>query len=283
MTLLVQITDTHILPPGELLYGNSDTASHLRETITAIQSMRPAPDIVMITGDLAERADEACYNHFIELISPLEMPVFVIPGNHDDTQRMPEFFAGTPYFPCSDPTGQYTIEGYPFRILALNSRLRDSELAEFDEARLNWLRNELEASDLPTLIAIHHPPMKTGIEFIDMGGTDWFQGLKEVLNQHSQVKLVICGHCHTDLIGHIGRVPVYMAGSAAHQLVAARSIDIAPSFLDQPAPPVLHHYLDGEFLSGSHPWPANTEEKRIDRESGMTWEALKNAMRGPVD
>jgi len=31
MTLLIQITDTHILPPGEVLYGSVDTALHLKE------------------------------------------------------------------------------------------------------------------------------------------------------------------------------------------------------------------------------------------------------------
>jgi Icc protein len=282
MTLLVQLTDTHILPPGELLYGHSDTAGHLRETVREIQQMNPLPDVVLITGDLVEHSDTACYNHFIDLISPLEMPVYVLPGNHDDPRTMPKFFAGTSYFPATHPTAQFALDDYPFRILALNSHLRGSELPKFDEPRLAWLEDELAASDAPTLIAIHHPPMKTGIEFIDMGGTQWFQGLKRVLAEHTQVKLIICGHCHTDMMGRIANVPVYMAGSTAHQLIAARGLDIAPSFLDVAAAPVLHHFLDGEFLTGSNPWPLDTESKRIDQESGMDWEALKKAMRGPA-
>ena len=98
MTLLVQLTDTHILPPGELLYGHSDTAGHLRETVREIQQMNPLPDVVLITGDLVEHSDTACYNHFIDLISPLEMPVYVLPGNHDDPRTMPEFLPERPIF-----------------------------------------------------------------------------------------------------------------------------------------------------------------------------------------
>ena len=54
MTLLVQITDTHIVERGKLLYGQADTALHLAETVAEINAMRPTPDAVLITGDLVE-------------------------------------------------------------------------------------------------------------------------------------------------------------------------------------------------------------------------------------
>ena len=67
----------------------------------------------------------------------------------------------------------------------------------------------------------------------------------------------------SDLTGRIGNVPVYMMGSTAHQLVAARAMDIAPATVNRPAPPVLHHFLDGNFVSGSYPWPIDIEKSRI--------------------
>ena len=87
MTLLVQITDTHILPRGELLYGVVDTAAHLIEAVAEINAMDPQPDLVMITGDLVEKPNDSTYTHFDELIAPLKAPVFLIPGNHDDRLR----------------------------------------------------------------------------------------------------------------------------------------------------------------------------------------------------
>ncbi len=122
--------------------------------------------------------------------------------------------------------------------------------------------------------------MTTGIELIDMGGTEWFQELKSVLAENKLVKLVICGHCHTDLCGRIGGVAVYMAGATSHQLIATRGLTIAPSSINRPAAPTLHHFIDGEFLSGSNPWPENVEEKRIDKESGLSWDGLKKHMMG---
>lgn len=280
MTLLVQLTDTHILPPGEMLYGVLDTARHLRESVLSITRMRPRPDVVLITGDLVERGDTAGYRHFIELITPLEMPVYVIPGNHDNPSVMMDAFAGTPHFPAHVGTYQYAVEDYPFRILALNSHCDGTELPEFDVQRLSWLKEQLDLSDKPALIALHHPPMKTGIELIDMGGFDWFQGLKSLLAKHDNVKLVICGHCHTDLYGHIGQVPVYMASATSHQLIASRGLTIAPSAINHPAAPALHHFIEGEFASGSNPWPVDVEDKRIDLTSGISWDELKRKMMG---
>ncbi len=280
MTRLVQITDTHITHPGTLLYGQVDTPENLRDTVTEINRIRPRPDLVIVTGDLVEAPDRESYRHFKQLLKPLQVPVFVLPGNHDDPEMMAEHLSDTPWFPVTDDTFQYAVETEDFRVLALNSHAGGSELPELDGDHLDWLERELPKSDKPTLIAVHHPPMVTGIEFIDMGGTEWFQGLREVLNAADNVHLVICGHCHTDMAGRIGRVPVYMSGSVAHQLIAARTVDIAPSFDVRPVPPVLHHFINGQFLSGSYPWPVNTEVNRIDRQSGIPWETLKLQMMG---
>ena len=280
MTLLVQLTDTHIVPPGELLYGNTDSAAHLAECVRQINAMRPRPDVVMITGDLVDHPDKACYQNFIALMSALEIPAYVIPGNHDDPQVMMGAFADTSHFPVSDDTFQYAIEDLPYRILALNSHCNGTELPAFGQNRLSWLQHQLSRSDKPVLIALHHPPMTTGIELIDMGGSEWFQGLKSVLAEHSQVKLLICGHCHTDLCGRIGHVAVYMAPATSHLLIASRGLTIAPSTVIDAAAPVLHHYIDGDFLSGSNPWPADVEDKRIDKESGLSWDELKKSIMG---
>jgi len=280
MTLLAHITDTHILPPGEVLYGEIDTAQHLADTVQEINRMKPVPDVVMVTGDLVENGQDDAYLHFIDLIKPLEMPVLVIPGNHDDPAIMADIFSGTPYFPASDETFQYAVEDFPFRILALNSHCEGTELPELGDSRLNWLQQQLEASDKPTLIALHHPPMTTGIELIDMGGSEWFQGLESLLAKHPQVGLVICGHCHADLYGHIAHAPVFMASANSHQLVATRGLKIAPASLNQPAAVTLHHFIDGKFLSGSQQWPANVQELRIDKKSGFSWETLKKSMMG---
>jgi len=210
------------------------------------------------------------------------MPVYLMPGNHDDPEIMWTYFRDTPMFPAKPPHFQYVIEDFPFRVVMLNSHFDNSELPHFGPRRLQWLEGVLEESDRPTLVAIHHPPMKTGIGFIDMVGPDWYRGLGEVLARHPQVFKIICGHGHLDLQGRLGAVPVQMVGSIAHQLIACRGEDIAPSFDNVRVPPMLHQWLDGELVSGYYPWPDGVDAERIDKSSNMPWDELKNRMRGAM-
>jgi 3',5'-cyclic AMP phosphodiesterase CpdA len=283
LTTLVQISDTHIVERGKLLYEQADTALHLAETVIQINAMRPQPDAVLITGDLVERPGPTTYSHFADLIAPIKAPVYLMPGNHDSPEIMADFFAGTGMFPAEGPHYQYAINEFPLRVLMLNSHLDASELPCFGPRRLEWLEEELAGWDKPTMIAIHHPPMKTGIEFIDMVGEHWYQDLDDVMRRYPNVLKVICGHGHVDLHGRLGGIPVQMVGSIAHQLIAGRVIDVAPSFENRPVPPVLHHFLDGEVLSGYYAWPADADAERIDKSSNMEWEDLKRHMRGSAD
>jgi Icc protein len=282
LTILVQITDTHVVERGTLLYGQADTARHLAETVSQINAMHPQPDLVLITGDLVEHPGPATYSHFRDLIAPLKMPVYLMPGNHDDPAIMVEFFADTTMFPASAPCYQYAIEGPDFRTLMLNSHYDSSELPHLGPRRTQWLEEELEKSDQPTLIAIHHPPMVTGVGFIDMVGEQWYLGLRDVFRHHPQVLKVICGHGHLDLNGRIGHIPVQMVGSIAHQLIAARVVDVAPSFDNIPAPPMLHHWINNDLVSGYYPWPDGVDAERIDKSSNMDWKELKDRMRGSM-
>ena len=138
MALLVQITDTHVVERGKLLYGKADTARHLAEAVSEINHMHPRPTGVLITGDLVERPGPTTYSHFRDLIAPLEMPVYLMPGNHDNPEIMLDYFSDTGMFPAEAPHYQYAIEAFEFRVLALNSHFDNSELPFFGERRLAW-------------------------------------------------------------------------------------------------------------------------------------------------
>ena len=283
MTTLVQITDTHIVERGTLLYGQADTARYLAEAVAEINNFHPLPDAVLITGDLVEHPGPVTYSHFADLIEPLKPKVYLMPGNHDDPEAMWSYFGNTPMFPGTPPHYQYAIDDFDdFRILMLNSHYDDSELPYFGPRRLKWLDDRLEESNKPTLLAIHHPPMHTGVGFIDMVGEKWYRELGGVLMQHPHVLKIICGHGHVDLNGRLGNIPVQMCGAMAHQLIAGRVVDVAPSFANERVAPMLHHWVNGDFVSGYYPWPSDADAERIDKSANMPWEDLKARMRGAM-
>ena len=72
---------------------------------------------MLFTGDIVDfgRADE--YALVRELLAPLSMPVYLIPGNHDSREQMRASFPDHAYLRQSPDFIQYTIEEYPVRIL----------------------------------------------------------------------------------------------------------------------------------------------------------------------
>ena len=81
---LVQISDTHIDELGGLVYGHFDTAAALEKAIDAINAMKPGPDLVLHTGDIASRGSVRRYEAFGAIADQLTAPMVLIPGNHDD-------------------------------------------------------------------------------------------------------------------------------------------------------------------------------------------------------
>jgi 3',5'-cyclic AMP phosphodiesterase CpdA len=54
--LIVQIPALHITPPGALAYGRVDTAAALTRSIDTLNRLSPRPDLVVISGDIANSA-----------------------------------------------------------------------------------------------------------------------------------------------------------------------------------------------------------------------------------
>lgn len=96
-TLLLQLSDLHIREPGRIAYDRLDTAPYLQQALDSILRLRQQPDAVVITGDLTDFGRTAEYRHLRSLLAPLSMPVYLMPGNHDDRAQMRNSFADHAY------------------------------------------------------------------------------------------------------------------------------------------------------------------------------------------
>ena len=100
-TLLLQLSDLHIRESGRLAYGRIETADYLRRAIATIAKLPQQPDAVVITGDLTDFGRAAEYDHLRELLAPLAMPVYLMPGNHDDRNQLRKSFSEHGYLGSS--------------------------------------------------------------------------------------------------------------------------------------------------------------------------------------
>src|SRR6188472_299644 len=85
---LAQLSDPHIGAE----WGGGDPVARLEAAVESIRSMRPEPDALLVSGDLTDNAEDAEYERVRELLAPLEAPVYVLPGNHDDRAALHRHF-----------------------------------------------------------------------------------------------------------------------------------------------------------------------------------------------
>lgn len=223
--LVAQITDTHIRRPGDLAYGVVDTAAFLERAVTALCRLDPAPDVTVVTGDLVDAGEDQEYAHLRDLLAPLAMPVFVIPGNHDARETLRRAFAAEGYLP-RDGFLHYTVEDWPLRLVALDTLIPGEVGGELCQERLSWLDRALAAApERPTLVLMHHPPFVTGIGHMDRIGLSGIPGFAGIVARHPQVERILCGHLHRAIDRRFAGTVAGTAPSTAHQV----ALDLAPA------------------------------------------------------
>jgi 3',5'-cyclic AMP phosphodiesterase CpdA len=223
--LIAQISDTHIKPEGALAYGRIDTSAFLARAVDHILHLDPRPDVVLATGDLVDGGTPGEYARLRHLLAPLPMPVYLIPGNHDDREALRQAFADRPYMP-RDGFIQYVVDDGPLRLIAVDTLLPGKAGGRVDAERLGWLDARLaEAPAKPTMIFMHHPPFKTAIEYMDEIGLEGADAMAEIVRRHPQVERVVCGHLHRSIQSRWAGTLAMTAPGTAHQV----GLDVRPA------------------------------------------------------
>ncbi|KZL05447.1 3',5'-cyclic adenosine monophosphate phosphodiesterase CpdA [Pseudovibrio axinellae] len=232
-----QLTDTHLMADGQLAYSCVDTATHLCAAIDHLNAFRPRLDFVIISGDLVDLGDAEEYKLFRQKIEQLEMPYYVIPGNHDHRDVMRQAFADHEYL-TKDGALQFSIEKEGLRIIGLDTTIPGEHDGHFDANKQAWLREELSAhKEQPTLVFMHHPPFQTGIAHMDeIMLTRANEDFWPVLQGQSQVRHIACGHVHRAIETFKGGIPINVCPSSAHQVTLdLKTVGEATFIMDPPA------------------------------------------------
>jgi 3',5'-cyclic AMP phosphodiesterase CpdA len=224
--LIAQITDFHIKARGKRAYRVVDTAQCLRHAVAALAALEPAPDVVVATGDLTDFGRPEEYELLRELLAPLPMQVYLIPGNHDERDGLRQAFRGEGYFPAEGFL-HYTVEDEPLRLVALDTVVPGEAGGWLCAERLRWLETTLAAApDRPTLVIMHHPPFATGIAHMDAIGLEGAEAFAAIIARHRQVERILCGHLHRSIQARIGGHAIAStAPSTAHQV----ALDLRPA------------------------------------------------------
>ena len=211
---ILQLTDTHLYAdPGGTLLG-LNTQDSFDSVMRYVRARRWPADMTLITGDLVQDASSEGYERMWHQLATLGIPIHWLPGNHDDPAVMQATLerVGAP-----DPD---TVEMKGWRIVLLNSHVRDSDAGRLSGSELRGLEQALEtATHRHVLVCLPHPPLPVGSHWLDEIGLLNADELFDVLDRHRQVRGVLCGHIHQEFVTERNGVPVFGTPSTCFQFL----------------------------------------------------------------
>jgi 3',5'-cyclic AMP phosphodiesterase CpdA len=242
MILIAQISDLHLRPRGLPALGFVDTNALTRRAVATLLALRPSPAVVLVTGDIADTGDPREYAMAREILSALPMPVHVIPGNHDRRAAMREGLAGTGWIgPAGEGAINYAVDVGPLRLVCLDSLVEGRALGELGADTLAWLDATLAAApDRPTVVALHHPPFRTGLSHMDAILLRDGAAMEAVVRRHPQVGRVVCGHVHRAITTGFGGTLAMIVPGVAHQVVLDLADTSTALFVMEPPAYLVH-------------------------------------------
>ena len=233
--ILAHVTDTHIRERGRLTYRRVDSARALAACVEHLVALRHPPDAVVVSGDLVDFGLPAEYELFRELVRPLTVPLYVVPGNHDERAALRQAFPDHSYLRQDERFLHFAIEAHPVRLVGLDTTTPGAPGGMMCPDRLRWLDSCLASEPgRPTLLFMHHPPFPTGIGHMDVQNCGNAEGLAEVVSRHPQVRRVLCGHVHRSVQVTWAGIETSIGPSPSHAV--ALDLDPAgpPAFVLEP-------------------------------------------------
>jgi len=190
--VLLQVTDTHLHAAADSrMRGVTTHETFLSVLDHARKDTRWPPDAVVVSGDIVQDESRAGYERFRETMKTCGVPIFCLPGNHDDPQLMMDILAEYPFQVCGDATmGGWTL-------IFLNTFVRGDDGGRLGAAALTALDEVLEAhANHHALICMHHHPLPMGSAWLDGVGLRDAEQFLASIARHDHVRGVLWGHVH---------------------------------------------------------------------------------------
>lgn len=214
---VAHLSDPHLLADGARQYGVIDTEAGLERALRRLAAVEPLPQVLVFTGDLADRAQPDAYRRLREIVEPaareLGAEVVWTMGNHDEREPYARGLFGEPGDRPQDRV--HEVDG--LRIVALDTSVPGYHHGELTDDQLAWLGDVL-ATPAPhgTLLAMHHPPvplpMLRPAELIELRGQDRLAAVVA----GTDVRGILAGHLHFTTWSTFARVPVSVTSATCY-------------------------------------------------------------------
>ncbi len=238
--LLAHLSDTHIT--AGILAGTP--AERCYQAFKRVNALDPKPDCAVITGDLVDRGEHTEYESALQLLRMLDIPVHVIPGNHDHAPRMLEVLSDSGFVreAAAEAGRCYYRVDYPrLRLFCCDSSVPGHHSGELGSTQLAWLDSELRRDpDTPAILAMHHHPVPSGIAAMDRVVLSDAPALEGLLLNHPPLTRILIGHLHRPMAAMFAGSLLVSAPSTYRQVFLDLGGGQKGAFVDEPTGVLLH-------------------------------------------
>lgn len=168
-----------------------NTDASLEATLARVRGDSRLPDLVLATGDLVQDETRAGYERFRELMKPLGVPVYCLPGNHDAPPLMQEILNDGPFQYC----GQAVHD--PWALVMLSTVVSNDDGGVLKSRELERLEQALDGTTAAhVLIALHHHPVPMGSRWLDSVALRNAPEFFAIVDRYPAVRAIVWGHVH---------------------------------------------------------------------------------------
>ena len=241
--VIAQLTDMHISVgghgPGAAYWDENDR--RLRSAIRSLNAESERPAVVIGTGDLVECGSANAYKRLGAILADLKIPFWPLPGNHDSRVNIRKTFPDIPW-EADHASWSMTVPGTDVQIVALDSTQAGRSGGFVDAQRLEWLANEVDRAtweSRPCIVAMHHPPFLTGIDWMDAMGFEGLEDLRNTLTEHPPTR-IISGHYHRNITAQVGATVASIGLATTLHVNLDLSNAAVPAIINDPIGYQLH-------------------------------------------
>ncbi|BDZ51167.1 3',5'-cyclic adenosine monophosphate phosphodiesterase CpdA [Frondihabitans sucicola] len=247
---VAHLSDTHFLADAARWGGVIDTDAQVVSALRQLERSGRRPDAIVVTGDLTDLGEPDAYARLRALVEPvaaeLGAQVVWVMGNHDEREVYSrELFDLDLAGPAEDHPQDRVYDVGGLRIVAFDSTVPGYHHGDISPRQLEWLAGVL-ADPAPhgTLLALHHPPLATPLELMNILQLQHQAELARVV-EGTDVRAILAGHFHYSTFGLFAGVPVSVASATCTTMDLGaprdelRQIDALRSFS------LVHVYPDG--------------------------------------
>ncbi|MCD6039662.1 MAG: cpdA 3 [Gammaproteobacteria bacterium] len=190
---IVQISDMHLYANKESTLLGVNTYESFSVILNLVKSATSPPDLILLTGDLTQDHSEASYQHVVDAFKTASIPIYYVPGNHDDAKIMKRIL------PCAIfPTSKHIILDQ-WQLILLDSQKPQAVEGYLNRSELDFLETCLQQHpERHAIIVFHHQPIPVGATWLDKLGLTNAEELWAILQRYSHVHTILFGHVHQE-------------------------------------------------------------------------------------